>query len=104
MIKTILTLVVAGLVLVGCGDSAPAGPKTVKYDTITVTCKDASEPFVFQEDENTDLRFYRPGDLFNVDVYDNEKQFLKEQRYWWVGNCDVKIETREVVIEPEIVE
>ena len=102
MIKTLLTLVTAGLILVGCGDSSPAGPKTVNYDTITVTCKDMSEPLILQEDEKTDLRFYRPGDLFNVDVHDNKKRLLKEQYYWWVGNCNIKIETKEVVIDPEI--
>lgn len=102
MIKTLLTLAVAGLVLVGCGRSDE--PKSVTYYTRVITCDMGGSElkvFKFEDTDKVFHYFYTNDGRFNIDTYDRETRSLIEE-YYWMGVCYSRETWKKVIIEPEI--
>lgn len=101
MIKTLLTLAIAGLVLVGCDE---AGPKTVRYMTVDMTCNIDGErkTFNFTDNELVYHNVYVNEYRINVEKRSRKGRDIIEDNYWTNNpTCSIFKKYREVIVMPK---
>lgn len=102
MIKTLLTLAVAGLVLIGCKNED--GSKTVTYMTVDMTCNIDGErkTFNFADNELVYHNVYINDYRINVEKRSRNRRDIIEDHYWTNNpTCSISKKYREVLIMPK---